>query len=408
MPDSKSEFNRRKFLAVSLSGAVTAGLASLSPGISAAQEASKTADNSENKIISRQLGKTGMKIPIISMGVGAAGSPAIIQSSYELGVRHFDTAANYQFGRNEQMVGNVISKMGVRDDVIIGTKILVPEQRRGLNAAQLKEKALTLLDGSLKRLKTDYVDILYVHSLSSAEEVSDPAVVEAMIHLKELKKVRAIGISTHSNMAEIINETAKTDNYDVILTSINFTMADDQALLGAIKNAASKGIGFVAMKTLAGGGRWPNPESRKDYSGSTVASAALKWVLNNKDITTSIPGFSNYDHMREDFSVASNLEYTTEEKKLLSDNNIKLSMGFCRQCGQCLVSCPVDTDIPTLMRTHMYAAQYGDFYLARSTLAEIPKGNSLQQCLSCQTCKAQCANSVDIAQRIDELKVIFA
>ncbi len=137
MPASKSEFNRRKFLAVSLSGAVTAGVASLSPRISAAQEASKTADNSENKIISRQLGKTGMKIPIISIGVGAASSPAIIQSSYELGGRHFDTAANYQFGRNEQMVGNAISKMGVRDDVIIGTKILVPEQRQGLNAAQL-------------------------------------------------------------------------------------------------------------------------------------------------------------------------------------------------------------------------------------------------------------------------------
>ncbi len=143
-------------------------------------------------------------------------------------------------------------------------------------------------------------------------------------------------------------------------------------------------------------------------SGSTIASAALKWVLNNKNITTSIPGISNFDHLREDFSVASNLEYTTEEKKLLSDNNIKLSMGFCRQCRQCLVSCPADTDIPALMRTHMYAAQYGDFYLARATLAEIPEGNSLQQCMSCQTCKAQCANSVDIARRIDELKVIFA
>jgi len=405
MVNKSSNMNRRNFLTASVSTAVAAGLVGITPKIVVAQDDSK---KSKGKIIYRTLGKTKMKMPIVSMGVGATNDPGIIQNAYELGIRHFDTAANYQYGRNEQMVGNIFSRLGKRDEVFIGTKIFVAPQRQGLNAAEMKKKAVSLLEGSLRRLKTDYVDILYVHSVTTAQEVSDPAMVEAMKHLKEIGKVRAIGVSTHSNMAEVINETVNKGDYDVVLTSINFTMADDQTLLGAIDNAASKGIGIVAMKTLAGGGRWPNPESRKDYSSSTIALAALKWVMNNKNITTSIPGFSGYEHLNEDFSVATNLKFTSEEKKLLSDNDVRVSMGFCRQCGQCLASCPVDTDIPTLMRTHMYSAQYGDFHLARMALDEIPKGKGLQTCVTCTSCVAECANSVDISSRIDELKLMYA
>ncbi|MCK4236782.1 MAG: 4Fe-4S dicluster domain-containing protein, partial [Candidatus Krumholzibacteria bacterium] len=62
-----------------------------------------------------------------------------------------------------------------------------------------------------------------------------------------------------------------------------------------------------------------------------------------------------------DFSVASNLEYTSEEKKLLSDQRVKLGMGFCRQCRVCMSTCPRGVEIPSLMRTHMYAVQYSNF-----------------------------------------------
>ncbi len=407
MGTNHSDLNRREFLATSISCAVATGLAGISSNIALAQESSGSTNSPKDKIIYRQLGKTNMNIPIVSMGVMNANNPEIVRASYEIGIRHFDTAATYQFGRNEQMVGKVIGHLGVRDDVIIGTKILTPQQRRGLNPAEIKKESVILLEGSLKRLKMDYIDILYIHDVNNPEEISDPGLAEAMKLLKKQGKVRAIGVSAHSNMAEVISEIARTGNYDVVLTSMNFTMADDKPLLEAIKNAASKGIGIIAMKTLAGGARWPNPESRKDYSSSTIAKAALKWVLKNENITTSIPGFSNYEHMKEDFSVASNIKFTSEEKKLLSDNNIKLSMGFCRQCRQCLVSCPNNIDIPTLMRTHMYAAQYGDFYLARTTLDEIPKEKSIQVCKSCNVCTARCVNTVDIPRRIDELKMMY-
>ena len=407
MTEKNSDCSRRRFLTTAASGLVSAGLAGLAPGISFAQEAETGADAGKKEIIYRQLGKSGTKIPIVSMGVMNSSNPGIIQASYELGVRHFDTAANYQYGRNEQIVGNVIKKMGVRDMTNIGTKVYIPEQRLD-DPKAARKKIVELCEGSLKRLKTDYVDILYIHSVSDPAVVDDPGIRDAFADLKEQKKIRQSGLSTHRRMAEVINEATRVGYYDVVLTSFNFTMADDAAMIGALENAAKNGIGIIAMKTQAGGQRLPNPESLRNYSSSTIATASLKWVMRNENITTSIPGYNNFEHMNEDFSVASDLDYTPDEKKFLSDNDIKLSMGFCRQCEQCLVSCPNNVDIPTLMRTHMYAAQYANFHHARMTLDEIPKQAGLLACQSCNSCLAQCAHSVDIARRIDELKLMYA
>jgi len=407
MADKDSGLNRRQFLRSSVSLAMAGGIAGLTPQLAVAQEDKKEQQQDEGKIIYRKLGKTGFTIPVVSLGVGASNNPAIVQAAFEKGIRFFDTAANYQYGRNEQMVGNVLHKMGVRDKAMIGTKILVRPQRENVGAAELKKRTVQLADGSLKRLKSDFVELMYVHDLNSAEEVKNPAVLEAMQNLKSLGKAKAIGITTHSNMAEVINAAVEFGGYEVILTAINFTLSDDSALMEAIHKAASAGIGIVAMKTQAGGANWPNPESRRNYSTATMNRAALKWVLNNPEIATAIPGMASFDHLEEDFQVAYNLGYSEDERNLLTDNSIKLSMEFCRQCNQCLASCPNDVDIPTLMRTHMYARQYSDFYLARHTLDQIPAKKSLPICNDCDTCYAQCANSVNIAAKIDELKTLY-
>jgi predicted aldo/keto reductase-like oxidoreductase len=144
------------------------------------------------------------------------------------------------------------------------------------------------------------------------------------------------------------------------------------------------------------------------YKGKIMHTAVLKWALRNDFIATAIPGYTTFQQMEEDFSVAYDLEYTPEEKRFLKDRVVKLSLGYCRQCQQCLSTCPKGVDIPTLMRTHMYAACYTNFYQARDTLDEIPRGIGLDACASCETCRANCVNSVDIPRRIDELKVIYA
>jgi len=404
MEEKTTGYSRRKFLATSAAGLVSAGIAGLSPGLSLAQKADKV----RGEIIHRQLGKTKLNIPVISHGSGGVNDANVIQTAYELGARLFDTAANYQTGANEMLIGNVLKKMGVRDKSVILTKIYTPAQRRNENPEQIKKKLASMTNGSLKRLRTDYIDILLIHDVRTNDIAGNKAIIEGMTDLKKQGKVKFIGISTHANMTEVINSVIPVDAWDVILTSINFTLANDAEFMEAVEKAGKRNIGLIGMKTLAFGSQWPNPESRGNYSTSVVASALMKWVLHNKNVATIMPACNNLNQLNEDFPIAYNIDYTDEEKELLLDNSIELSMGYCKQCSICLASCPNNADIPTLMRTHMYATKYVDFNLAQSALDEIKRNHGLDACALCNNCMAQCVNTVDIKNRINELKTIYA
>jgi predicted aldo/keto reductase-like oxidoreductase len=407
MDEKKSKLTRRGFISRSLAGMAAAGVAGVAPSFALAEEKTDKKE-APPEAIYRELGKTGLKIPVVSMGVMNANNPELIGASYDLGVRMFDTAARYQFGRNEQMVGTAIKELGIRDKVMIATKEWRPAQREGMTSAEAKDKFIKLTEGSLKRLNTDYVDIVYIHSIHNQEELDEEGAFAAMDQLKKDGKVRATGVSTHEAMTDVVNKVVDDKLCDVVLTSINVSMATDTALLEAIDRAAAAGIGIVAMKTQAGGRRLPNQASLTQYDNATVNQAMLKWVLRNESVTTAIPGYASLEHMAEDVAVIGDLEFTEEEKKFLADNELQLGLGFCRQCRMCMASCPHGADVPALMRTHMYVAQYGNLCEARAALDEARPGSGIEACRSCSACSARCRNSVDIGYRIEELRTLLA
>ncbi len=404
MERKKGGLTRRGFMTAAAGGLVGAGIA----GLAYAGPASDKKEEKKGKIITRKLGKTEIEIPVVSMGVMNANNPEIVSASYDMGVRHFDTAAYYQGGKNERMVGEVIKELGVRDDVVIATKIYTPNMRVGDTAEDTRKKIRVQIDESLNRLQMNHVDILYVHVVDSAEFAMNEAVHEAMEEARKTGRTRFTGISTHKNMSEVINAVTESGWYDVVLTAINMTLADDDKLLGSIERAAAKGVGIVAMKTQVGGKRFQLPEGIADYDSTTINQAALKWVMRNENITTSIPGYTTFEHMKEDFDIAYNLEFNEKEKCLLGECKLKVGMGYCRQCDLCLGDCPAGVDVPTLMRTHMYAAQYANFHHARATLDEIEAGRGLDRCSGCGACTVRCPHLVDVAAKIEELKLIYA
>ncbi len=409
MEKKEKQYSRRSFFTKSLSGIASAGLLGFSSEAASWHKAKNIEQNSSKEIIYRILGKTGIKLPIVSMGLMNSFNPELVRKSYEIGVRHFDTAAVYQRGANEEMIGKVIKELNARDKVIIATKVIPAYIRRRLSPLETKKVLLQTVEESLKRLQTDYVDILYLHHIDNIEELNNPEIKDALQMLKEQQKARFIGFSTHRNI-DCINEAAKTGFYDVILTIYNYALHDENELFEAIRNAASKGIGIIAMKTQCGNylHRQGLPlEMRKYYKGGILNSAVLKWALRNSYITTAIPGYTTFEQMEEDFSVAYDLEYTPEEKQFIEDKGVNIALGYCHQCKKCVPTCPHGVDIPALMRIHMYATCYSNFHQARDTLDSIPKERSLAICSSCDRCKATCANHINIAERIDELKVIY-
>jgi len=413
MTKGKDQFSRREFLSKTFSSIALGKFLIITKKKTHALTQKETDQNLKKKIIYRTLGKTGISLPIVSMGAMNTLDSALVKKSYEIGIRFFDTAADYMRGRNEEMLGNAIKELNVREKVIIGTKAFVSLLRRGRSPKEIKEAYLKSTEESLKRLKTDYVDILYSHSVYDTKWLKNPGVLEALQLLKEQKKTRFIGFTTHQNMAECINEAAQMDFYDVICTSFNYTMSEDRNLIHALRNAASKGIGLMAMKTQCGGQYFRladiPPEKKQLYKKDILHTAVLKWVLQNDFIASAVPGYTNYTQMEEDFCVAYSLEYTDEERKFLNDRDVKAATGsLCHQCSRCMPSCPNQVDIPSLMRTHMYAVNYPNFYQAWNTLREIPTGKGLDMCVSCDSCKATCIRGVDIASRIAELKQIYA
>ncbi|MEJ2629541.1 MAG: aldo/keto reductase, partial [bacterium] len=137
------------------------------------------------KIIYRTLGKTKIRIPIVSMGVMNSDSSQLIKKSYEIGVRYFDTSAAYQRGQNEKVIGQSLKDLGVRKNVIITTKVFIPHQQRDMSPQEANNAYLNIAHESLERLQTDYIDILLSHNIQNLSWLNNPGILEALNQLKQ-------------------------------------------------------------------------------------------------------------------------------------------------------------------------------------------------------------------------------
>src|SRR5512133_3019329 len=156
-----TNLNRRGFIRASLAG--TAGMIALKPEMIPAATAG-------TEIITRTLGKTGMKVPVISFGVMRADNANLCKAAYEKGIKLFDTANGYQNGNNETMLGNIL-KAYPRDSFYLATKVKPAGVDRDGKPSDQTTAAdfLSKFNTSLARWQMDYVDILYVHDIRNPE-----------------------------------------------------------------------------------------------------------------------------------------------------------------------------------------------------------------------------------------------
>ena len=380
--------NRRGFLRTGIAGA--AGIVALSPTLVSAASAGQQKDT-----ISRTLGKTGMKIPVISFGVMRADNPNLCKAAYEKGIKLFDTANGYQNGNNEIMLGNLL-KDYPRNSFFLATKVPAGTDREGKPTDKATSEAfLEKFNTSLSRLKMDYVDILYIHDISNPEVLELKPIINTVKKLKKDGKIKFMGFSTHRNEPAVITAAAATDTWDVILTSYNFKQTYISELQDAIKKASAAGIGIVAMKTLAGGGFLDKEKTKKMNT-----TAALKWALSNPYITTAIPGMTDFDQLDLNVKMLADISITEEEKKDLLTASAEIGL-YCTGCSKCIPECPRNLPVPDLMRAYMYAYGYSNPAMAYSLLGEL--GTNDNPCKECNTCKVQCTKDFNIKEKIADI-----
>jgi len=380
---------RRDFL--KLGAASLAGSAFLSP--TSCSPESKEKSGKAHRLVYRTLGRTGIKLPVVSMG--SVYGINLVHTALDEGIVYIHTSSSYSERNHERLLGEVLRDRP-RDSFVVATCPDLPYEfaaggARSLDVGKKADPALIgkSLDGSLQRMGLDHVDIFYLASVGSREVVMYEPYLQAFDELRKAGKTRFTGVITHDNEPEVIRAVAECGAWDVVLTAFNFRQTHREEIRAAIHQAAEAGIGVVAMKTQAGV-YWDRLRLRK-----INMKAALKWVLKDEAVHTTIPAFSNLDEMYEDLSIMEDLALTPEEERDLSlGEELGLPGLYCQQCGTCLRQCPADLDIPALMRSHMYAFGYQQPRVARQTLrtaavAGVP-------CASCDQCSVHCPLGLDV------------
>ncbi len=254
------------------------------------------------------------------------------------------------------------------------------------------------ISGCLKSLRTDHVDVLFLHGLTDPERAFDQGIREALAKLKEQGKVRFFGVSTHTNQAEVVNRVAGDPErfFDVVLVAYNFK--SDPPVKQAIARAAKAGIGVIAMKTQAGGYR------TAEMGPMSPHQAALKWVLQDSNVTAAIPGMRTVANIRELLSVMG-MKLTSADERVLRRYSQAIDPYYCRLCGECEKTCPSGVEISVVNRALMYADGYKEHTLAKATFQE---ASAAPCCLACVECVARCANGLKIAEKMRRARCLFA
>jgi len=401
---ASKRLGRRDFFKIEMAGAV----GWLTSGTWLKGESKKTlvkpqqpTTTDKPKLIYRTLGKTGLKVTAVSMGVMNADNPDVVRAALDSGIILLDTAHSYQRGRNEEMIGSVI-KGRPRDSFLIATKINPPTRDRKTGdffPETTAQQFLEMLDISLQRLGLDHVDILSLHNTTKKEHVLHEAILEALQKAKQAGKTRFIGVSTHAGQPDVIRGLLEVKVHDVVIAAFNFRQENREEVRQALKEAAAAGLGVMAMKTQAGV-YWDKEKTQK-----INMKAALKWVLSEPAVHTAIPGFTTFEQLEENLSVMANLNLTEEERRDLRLGEVYSGGLYCQGCLSCLPSCPESLPIPDLMRSYMYAFGYGNLAAATDLISSLNLPSPL--CASCHSCQVRCARNFEVKERLNELASVI-
>jgi len=386
--------DRREFLRL---GAGTAlGLAA-SPALVEAQ--------SDPRIRSyKTLGKTGLKVSDISFGSASMSDPALVRHALSRGINYFDTAEGYRWGSAEEAFGEALK--GRRNDVLIASKTKA-------GSGDTRADMMKSLEGSLKRLQTDHVDVYFNHAVNDVDRMNNPEWAAFTELAKKQGKIRFRGMSGHgSHLTQCLDYAIDNDLVDVILVAYNFAQdpsfydklrhtfhwsAIQPDLPKALDKAKKKDIGVLAMKTLMGARL--NDMRPYEKQGSTFSHAAFRWVLSAPQVDALLVSMNSTAEIDEYVTGSGSVKVSGIDMELLERYALLQSGRYCQSgCNDCGGSCPHNVAIAEVLRTRMYDVDYGDALLARTEYAAL--GKPAEACLTCATqfCLNACSRGIPIAE----------
>jgi len=297
----------------------------------------------------------------------------------------------------------------VRDEVILASKVMA-------GAGDSRAELMSSLEASLRRLRTDRIDVYFNHAVNSVDRIANPEWPEFVALARKQGKIRWSGMSGHGGqLAECIDYALHHDLIDVMLVAHNFGqdpsftqrftarldfVAVQPDLPRLMAKAKQKDVGVIAMKTLRGARL--NDMRPFESDGATYAQAAFRWVLAGPDVDALIVTMKSPEQVDEYLGASGATRPTNADVSLLQRYEARNGATQCRYgCRACADACPEGVPIAEVLRTRMYARDYEDLELARSEYAAL--GAAASACLGCAhvSCVGACPFGIEIERHTE-------
>ena len=313
------------------------------------------------------LGKTGITTPQNAFGalpvqrVDMNTAVKLLRRAYEGGMTFFDTARAYS--DSEEKLGEAFD--GMRDRIYISSK----------TQAKTPEKFWSDLETTLKNLRTDYLDIYQFHCASVCYRPGDgTGMYEAMVEAKKQGKIRHIGITAH--LIGVAEDIVKSGLYETL--QFPFSYLANEREIKLVEDTEKAGMGFIAMKGLAGG---LLTNSRACMAFMSKYNALPIWGIQREEELEEWLSFFNED-----------IEMTDEIAAFIEEDQKSLQGDFCRGCGYCM-PCSVGIQINNCARMSQLIRRAP----SANFLGEEWQGlmGKIEDCIDCGLCKSKCPYGLD-------------
>lgn len=330
---------------------------------------------------------------------------AIIDRAISGGINYFDTAHIYQSGDSERFIGETLSDYP-RDSYYLATKFKVT------NAKDIKD----MFAQQLKRCNTDYFDVYLLHNITAGtfDEYTDPAngYLDFLLEQQKEGRIRYLGFSSHGT-PEIIQKTLDWHRFDMAQIQVNYL---DWDLIGAsaqYKVLEDNGIPTWIMEPVKGGKLANLNKEASDIlkaaaPNQSVASWAFRYLFDLPAVQTILSGMSTIEQLEDNLSTfADPARLTEEEKQILAEAArafMKEAGVLCSSCRYCVPACPMELDIPLLIKGYNVLNTSGSTWRAEG----FDKARGADNCIGCGACAALCPQNINIPDVMQKLAAALA
>lgn len=326
------------------------------------------------KVPRRPFGKTGANVSILALGgiFDITTNQLVLQRALDFGVTYWDTANAYTNGNSEIGIGMYFEKHPeVRKQIFLVTKA---------GGRHTPENLSAKLEESLRRMKTDHIDLYFIHGIRNDNALTDEIKAWAE-KAKASNKIRFFGFSTHGNMENSLLAAAKAGWIDGIMLKYDYRLMQTDKMRSAVDACEKAGVGLTAMKTQGGGPIRTETEADLKLGGHFVKrgftehQAKLKAVWEDQRIA------SICSQMPSITVLSANVAASMDRTRLTAADHRALREYSEKTCTRCCDGCTdlcenaLANAVPVgdVMRALMYHRSYGDLEWARNAFAEVPE-----------------------------------